>query len=225
VPKLVQSIYGIPAPAAPRNDLAEIFLTGICKTCGPISADLNSQKMNQDVDAASFVPAEELRLNTSIAPTASPNRMGVLGGDLAGYPNGRRLNDDVVDIEVQALEGAGVGQLVIALAGGDGVNVPANPIASSFPYVALPNTGSANEAGTAAAAQGSGGQSPPLGPTLGGLGSALAGLEHLLSPSPAPASAPASHAATPSASPVPSAPAAGHSSQGLLGGLLNLLGL
>jgi len=149
--------------------------------------------------------------------------MGVLGGDVAGYPNGRRLNDDVIDIEVEALEGAGVGQLVIALAGGDGVNVPANPIASSFPYVALPNTGSVNEAGAAAAAQGSGGQSPALGPTLGGLGSALAGLEHLLSPSPA--SAPASHAATSSSSSAPSAPAAGHSSQGLLGGLLNLLGL
>src|SRR5438309_2368035 len=223
VPKLVQSIYGIPAPAAPRNDLAEIFLTGICKTCGPIAADLNSQKMNQDVGATSFVPAEELRLNTAITPTANPNRLGVLGGDAAGYPNGRRLTDDVVDIEVQALEGAGLGQLVIALAGGDGVNVPANPIASSFPYVALPNTGSVNQAGTAAAVQGSGDQSPALGPTLGGLGSALAGLEHLLSPSPAPA--PASHAATPSASPSPSSPAAGHSSQGLLGGLLNLLGL
>src|SRR5882762_479052 len=206
VPKLVQSIYGIPAPAAPRNDLAEIFLTGICKTCGPIAVDLNSQKMNQDVDAASFVPAEELRLNTSIAPASNPNRLGVLGGDAAGYPNGRRLNDDVVDIEVQALEGAGVGQLVIALAGGDGVDIPANPIASSFPYVALPNTGSVNQAGTAAAAQGSGDQSPALGPTLGGLGSALAWLEHLLSPSPGPASHSASHAAAPSS--VPSGPAA-----------------
>jgi hypothetical protein len=225
VPKLVQSIYGIPAPAAPRNDLAEIFLTGICKTCGPIAADLNSQKMNQDVDAASFVPAEELRLNASIAPAASPNRLGLLGGDAAGYPNGRRLNDDVVDIEVQALEGAGVGQLVIALAGGDGVDVPANPIASSFPYVALPNTGSVNEAASAAAAQGSGGQSPALGPTLGGLGSALAGLEHLLSPSSAPASHPAPAEQPASPSPGPNSPAAAHSSQGLLGGLLNMLGL
>ncbi len=220
VPKLVQSIYGIPAPAAPRNDLAEIFLTGICKVCGPIPVDLNSQKMNQDVDAASFVPAEELRLNTAIAPTANPNKLGVLGGDLAGYPNGRRLTDDVVDIEVQALEGAGVGQLVIALAGGDGVSVPANPIASSFPYVALPNTASVNQTGAAV-----GEQSPALGPTLGGLGAVLGAVEHLLSPSSAPAShpAPAAHPATPS--PAPSSPTAGHSSQGLLGGLLNLLGL
>ena len=174
--------------------------------------------MNQDVDAASFVPAEELRLNTSIAPTANPNRLGVLAGDLAGYPNGRRLTDDVIDIEVQALEGAGVGQLVIALAGGDGVDAPANPIASSFPYVALPNTTSVNQTGAAA-----GEQSPALGPTLGGLGAILGAVEHLLSPSPAPAS----HAATPSPSPspAPSSPTAGHSSQGLLGGLLNLLGL
>jgi hypothetical protein len=221
VPKLVQSIYGIPAPAAPRNDLAEIFLTGICKTCGPIAADLNSQKMNQDVDAGSFVPAEELRLNTSIAPTANPNRLGVLGGDMAGYPNGRRLNDDVVDIEVQALEGAGVGQSVIALAGGDGVNVPANPIASSFPYVALPNTASVNQGAALTGAQAAGNESPPLGPMLGGLGSALAGVEHLLSPSPAPAVQPE----TPSPSASPSSPAAGHNSQGLLGGLLHLIGL
>jgi hypothetical protein len=224
VPKLVQSIYGIPAPAAPRNDLAEIFLTGICKTCGPIPVDLNSQKMNQDVDAASFVPAEELRLNTAIAPTANPNKLGVLAGDMAGYPNGRRLTDDVIDIEVQALEGAGAGQLVIALAGGDGVNVPANPIASSFPYVALPNTGSANEAAAAAAAQASGGQSPTLGPTLGGLGAILGGVEHLLSPSPASGtSAPTAPAETPSPAPSPST--AAHSSQGLLGGLLHMLGL
>ena len=42
--------------------------------------------------------AEELRLNTKIAPAASPNRLGVLAKDTAGFPNGRRLTDDVVDI-------------------------------------------------------------------------------------------------------------------------------
>jgi hypothetical protein len=218
VPRLVQSVYGIPAPATPRNDLVEIFLTGICKACGPIPADLNSQKMNQDADPASFVPAEELRLNTSVAPTASPNRLGVLGGDMAGYPNGRRLTDDVVDIEVQALEGAGLGQTVIALAGGDGVNAPANPIGASFPYVALPNTASVNQAG-ALATQGNGDQTPALGPSLGGLGSILGQVEHLLSPSPAPAERPAAPA------PASSSPAPAQGSQGLLGGLLHLIGL
>lgn len=42
-------------------------------------------------------PAEELRLNTSIKPAAHPKRLGVLDGDNAGFPNGRRLTDDVVD--------------------------------------------------------------------------------------------------------------------------------
>jgi hypothetical protein len=142
VPKLIQSIYGLPAPATPRQDLAEIFLTGInTRSGGPIKADLNSQLINADVSAKSFVPAEELRLNMSIAPTTSPNRLGVLGKDLQGFPNGRRLTDDVVDIELQALEGAAVtGKIVPALAAGDGVNKPANPVGSWFPYVALPNT-------------------------------------------------------------------------------------
>jgi hypothetical protein len=222
VPKLVQSIYGIPAPAAPRNDLVETFLTGICKACGPIQVDLNSQKMNRDVDAGSFVPAEELRLNTSIPPTANPNRLGVLAGDLAGFPNGRRLTDDVVDIEVQQLEGAGVGQLVIALAGGDGVNAAANPFGSSFPYLALPNSGSVNQA----SAQGTGSETPPLGPSLGGAGSLLGGVQHLLSPPPAPAAS--SPAATPQeapSSPAPSPAPTSHGSQGLLGGLLHMIGL
>src|SRR5262249_20641771 len=43
VPRLIQAIYGIPAPATPRNDLVEVFLTGVCKACGPVAVDLNSQ--------------------------------------------------------------------------------------------------------------------------------------------------------------------------------------
>ncbi|MDJ0460656.1 DUF4331 domain-containing protein [Streptomyces sp. H27-C3] len=147
VPKLIQNIYGVPAPATPRNDLVEIFLTGICKECGPIKADLNSQRLNADVDKAAVVPAEELRLNMSVAPAAKPNRLGVLGKDLAGFPNGRRLNDDVVDIELQALEGAAqTGKIVPALAAGDAVDVPYREPGDSFPYVALPNTAAVNQA-------------------------------------------------------------------------------
>jgi len=145
VPKLIQSIYGLKAPAAPRKDLQEIFLTGICKACGPIAADLNSQQLNKGVSSGSFVPAEELRLNTSVPVTASPNRLGVLAKDLQGFPNGRRLTDDVVDIELQALEGAAqTGTIVPALAAGDGVNTPASPPGSAFPYLALPNAKSVN---------------------------------------------------------------------------------
>ncbi|WP_330174634.1 DUF4331 domain-containing protein [Streptomyces sp. NBC_01498] len=147
VPKLVQSIYGLPAPATPRNDLVEIFLTGICKACGPIKADLNAQQLNADADKAAIVPAEELRLNMSVPPAAKPNRLGVLGQDLAGFPNGRRLNDDVVDIELQALEGAAqTGKIVTALAAGDKVDTPYREPGASFPYVALPNTAAVNQA-------------------------------------------------------------------------------
>ncbi|MEV4561587.1 DUF4331 domain-containing protein [Kitasatospora sp. NPDC049285] len=147
VPKLVQSIYGIPAPAAPRNDLVEIFLTGLCKACGPVQADLNSQLLNKDVKKDGFVPSEELRLNMGVAPTDAPNRLGVLAGDLAGFPNGRRLADDVVDITLQAAEGAAqTGTLVPALAAGDGVNANDHAFGHHFPYVALPNTAAVNQA-------------------------------------------------------------------------------
>ncbi|MCX4751643.1 DUF4331 domain-containing protein [Kitasatospora sp. NBC_01287] len=150
VPKLVQSIYGIPAPATPRNDLVEIFLTGISKNSGgPIQADLNSQLLNADVNKAAFTPAEELRLNMGVPPSGAPNRLGVLGQDLAGFPNGRRLADDVVDIELQALEGAAqTGKIVPALANGDGVHAPDHAFGATFPYVALPNTAAVNQAVT-----------------------------------------------------------------------------
>ncbi|MFG3689617.1 DUF4331 domain-containing protein [Micromonospora sp. NPDC047740] len=153
LPQVIQKLYNIPAPATPRNDLAEIFLTGIAKnaptldnTKAPIQADLNSQILNADVDAASFVPSEMLRLNMSVPVTANPNRLGVLGGDLQGFPNGRRLTDDVLDIELQAFEGAAqTGQLVPALAAGDEVNTNNVPFGNTFPYLALPSNVAVNQ--------------------------------------------------------------------------------
>jgi hypothetical protein len=146
VPRLINAIYGIAAPATPRKDLVEVFLTGVCKACGPVQADLNSQLLNADVNKNRFAPAEELRLNMAVPPSASPNRLGVLGGDLAGFPNGRRLGDDVIDITLQAAEG-------VLLAGhnpaidGLGDNVNANDVAFSpaFPYVALPHQDAVNQ--------------------------------------------------------------------------------
>ena len=153
VPALIQSIYGIPAPKGNRDDLAEIFLTGIAKnaptldgTKAPIQADLNSPILNKDQNWKTFVPSEELRLNMSTPVTVNPNRLGVLGGDLQGFPNGRRLGDDVVDIAIQALEGAAVTGIVPALAAGDGVNTNDHPFGTTFPYVALPNTAAVNTA-------------------------------------------------------------------------------
>jgi Domain of unknown function (DUF4331) len=151
VPQLIEGIYGIPAPATPRNDLAEIFLTGIT-TKGPfqgVQADLNSQLMNADVDPDQFQPSEMLRLNLTTPVTATPNRLGVIGGDLQGYPNGRRLTDDVIDISLQAVEGAAqTGQLVDALAAGDGVDTNNVAFSNAFPYVALPNGVAVNSQGT-----------------------------------------------------------------------------
>src|SRR2546429_6423990 len=65
--------------------------------------------------------ADMLRLNMSIPVTANPNRLGVFGGDNQGYPNGRRLGDDVIDISEQAVGGK-LKQNAIADVLSDGVN-------------------------------------------------------------------------------------------------------
>ncbi len=94
LPVLLNALFGSAAqvPGMPRNDLVTIFLTGV-------------KGLNQP---AHVTPAEMLRLNTSIAPTppALQNDLGVLGGDTAGFPNGRRPYDDVVDITLRAAMGA-----------------------------------------------------------------------------------------------------------------------
>jgi len=124
VPKLIEAIYKIKAPATPRADLVQVFLTGV-------------KGLNQP---ANVVPSEELRLNMSIAPTGVPNRLGVIGGDNAGFPNGRRLGDDVIDIALRVMEGELLGTKTNL---GDGVD--ANDVAfdTAFPYVAMPHSGSA----------------------------------------------------------------------------------
>src|SRR5208282_6735798 len=79
-------------PASPRDYLVAAFLTGV-------------KGLNQPLKVT---PGEMLRLNTSIQPTppATQNDLGVLGNDLAGFPNGRRPYDDVVDITLRVAEGA-----------------------------------------------------------------------------------------------------------------------
>jgi Domain of unknown function (DUF4331) len=158
LPTLIQGIYGVPAPAGDRNDLFEIFLTGISEdNAGPtgdpavvLNVDLNSQDLNADAQSARgtgvpFRPSEMLRLNMAVAPAANPSSLGVLAGDVAGFPNGRRLTDDVVDIAIQAVEGAAQsGQLVSALATIDSVDRNDRPFSSTFPYVALPHTKAVN---------------------------------------------------------------------------------
>ncbi|MEO3871930.1 DUF4331 domain-containing protein [Nonomuraea sp. B12E4] len=141
VARLLEAIYGIKAPPTPRDDLVEIFLKGIAKQNGPIKADLNSQILNKD--AGRLRPSEQLRLNMSIPPAKDPNRLGVLGGDLQGFPNGRRLSDDVVDIALQAVAGAArSGKLVPGLT--DKVDKNDKPVGQTFPYIPLPSNVAVN---------------------------------------------------------------------------------
>ena len=127
VAKLYKLLFMIDSPPAPRMDLVAVFLTGV-------------PGLNQP---PGVTPSEELRLNVAIPPTASPNRMGVLGGDLAGFPNGRRLNDDVIDIAFQAVAGILVDGFKNAPNSqlGDGVDGPSTQPRATFPYLASPYSG------------------------------------------------------------------------------------
>ena len=127
LPKLYKLLYNIDSPPAPRNDLVQVFLTGIPNVNMP----------------ANVQPAEMTRINLAVPPSASPNRMGLLAGDAAGFPNGRRLTDDVVDIELQVAAGVLVSGFNKAPNNAltDGVDANDQPFLSTFPYVALPNQG------------------------------------------------------------------------------------
>ena len=88
--------------------------------------------------------AELLRLNLTIPVTKNPNRLGVLAGDNQGWPNGRRLGDDVIDIAEQAVGGFLVGK---KLPLGDGVDSGDQQHMAAFPYVADPLSGAADTHG------------------------------------------------------------------------------
>ncbi|MEU0051725.1 DUF4331 domain-containing protein [Streptomyces sp. NPDC006184] len=123
LPKLIESIYKIKAPAEPRNDLVDVFLKGV-------------KGLNQPPNVRA---AEELRLNTSVRPSMHPKRLGVLDGDNAGFPNGRRLGDDVIDAALQVVEGELVGSKNDL---GDAVDKNDKKFEQYFPYVAEPTAGS-----------------------------------------------------------------------------------
>ena len=110
-----------------RTDIVQALLTGV-----PGLTQIGS----------SPVPADTLKVNLGVPPSGSPSRFGVLAGDTAGFPNGRRLTDDVVDIELRVIAGALLtpeqGGKQIPL--GDGVDVNDKPFRDAFPYVALPDS-------------------------------------------------------------------------------------
>lgn len=145
-PKIVRyalgAFYGINIniPPAPRNDLVQIFATGI-----PVNAVTGP---NYTTFLSDGQPHEYLRLNTAIPITAigSQNRLGLLGGDVAGFPNGRRPFDDVTDIVLRAALGGTPFTPAFNIspnnAAGDGVSSnPEGPLLTRFPYLLPPNPG------------------------------------------------------------------------------------
>jgi uncharacterized protein DUF4331 len=121
---------GIPVPSAPRTDLLPLvqYMAPICPGCGPKDAG---------------PVADLMRLNTGIPPTpvGQQKRLGFLAGDLAGYPNGRRLIDDVVDISSRAVAGILADPSRFGTAVGDGVQLNPEGYGSTFPYVMPANSG------------------------------------------------------------------------------------
>jgi Domain of unknown function (DUF4331) len=131
----------------PRADLNAILLTGIPE--GVVPGFQNFTGATQ---------ADMLRLNVAVPPSASPNDLGLVAGDAAGFPNGRRINDDVVTIELRAVAGltiplvdpsftpdAAVGAVA------DGTTNTNATVTGAFPYLGLPGGGYQTQPGTTAA--------------------------------------------------------------------------
>ena len=181
VPALIETIYKIGNPNKlpnqtnddKRNDLVATFLTGFSKEvfdggdgpggnapsyggagAGVVNADLNDLNLNAATGTAA--PAEYLRLNVNVPPLSPGmkgySNLGVIGGDLSGYPNGRRLNDDVTDVTLRVAEGVLIrpaGATKNAVAGlGDAVSANDRPFLRSFPFIADAQPGSDPRKGT-----------------------------------------------------------------------------
>ena len=141
LPALINAIYGIEIPDCdddPSNgidrtcDLVPVFLTGL-------------EGLNQPPTVQA---SEMLRLNTTIPPCdpdtcADYSTLGVIGGDLAGFPNGRRLADDIIDVSLRVTEGVLIPDHDPNADNlGDGVDANDASFLSRFPYLALPHSGS-----------------------------------------------------------------------------------
>jgi len=123
--RLLNALFGLNIQETNRTDIVQALLTGI-----PGLTQIGAKP----------APADTLKINLGVPPSASPNRFGVLAGDLAGFPNGRRLADDVTDIELRVIAGALLDPpLNIPL--GDGVDQIDKPFSSTFPYVVPGNSG------------------------------------------------------------------------------------
>jgi hypothetical protein len=135
LPHLINAVYGLEVPdtdpamdGVQRSDLVKVFLTGL-------------PGLNKPTHVRK---SEMLRLNMDVAPcTADCSTLGAIDGDIAGFPNGRRLTDDIIDIALRVVEGfliPGHDPFVDGLSDGVGENDSA--FLGSFPYVAYPHSGS-----------------------------------------------------------------------------------
>jgi Domain of unknown function (DUF4331) len=126
--RLLNALFNLGVKETNRTDIVQALLTGV-----PGLTQIGSNP----------APADTLKLNLGVPPAATENRFGVLAGDVAGFPNGRRLADDITDIELRVIAGAllpaNQGGKQIPL--GDGVDRNDKPFRSAFPYVALPTDG------------------------------------------------------------------------------------
>jgi hypothetical protein len=126
--KLMNALFNLGVKETGRTDIVQALLTGI-----PGLTQISSKP----------AAADTLKLNLGVPANPTPNRFGVLAGDNAGFPNGRRLGDDVVDIELRVIAGFLVppdqGGKKIPL--GDGVDQNDKPFLTGFPYVAPPTAG------------------------------------------------------------------------------------
>jgi len=121
--RILNALFNVNAPERNRTDIVQALLTGI-----PGVTQIRK----------GAPPTDTLKLNMGVPPTDNPNRFGVLAGDTQGFPNGRRLGDDVVDIEVQVVAGFLKGNKVPL---GDGVDQNDKMFSDRFPYLAPPTSG------------------------------------------------------------------------------------
>ena len=122
---VMNALFNVGAPEDNRTDIVQAVLQGI-------------PGLNQHSGIKGPPAVDTIKLNLGVPPASSEDRFGVIGCDTAGYPNGRRLGDDVVDIDLQVVAGFLKGNKVPL---GDGVDQNDKPFLSTFPYLAGPASG------------------------------------------------------------------------------------
>jgi hypothetical protein len=145
LPALYPGVFPhLAAYTKPRADLDAILMTGIPRGVVPGFQNYTGK-----------VQADLLRLNVAVPPAAKPNPIGLLAGDAAGFPNGRRLTDDIVAIELRAVAGASIPLVdpsftpdAAAAVLADGTSNTNLPLSTSFPYLGTPAGGYQTKPGT-----------------------------------------------------------------------------